>query len=56
MVALYGTSLDLVPLSEAVSTVKLVPPELDAEAEVFFGRVLSVVDEPGCSRRQVSNR
>jgi 6-phosphofructokinase 1 len=37
MVALHGTSIDLVPLSEAMSTIKLVPPELYAEAEVFFG-------------------
>ena len=37
MVALHGTSIDLVPLSEALSTIKLVPPELYAEAEVFFG-------------------
>jgi 6-phosphofructokinase len=37
MVALHGTSIDLVPLSEATSTIKLVPPELYAEAEVFFG-------------------
>jgi phosphofructokinase-like protein len=37
MVALHGTSIDLVPLAEAMSTIKLVPPELYAEAEVFFG-------------------
>src|ERR1700733_3639652 len=37
MVALHGTSIDLVPLSEAMSTIKLEPPELYAEAEVFFG-------------------
>jgi 6-phosphofructokinase 1 len=37
MVALHGTSIDLVPLSEAISKVKLVPPELYAEAEIFFG-------------------
>jgi 6-phosphofructokinase 1 len=37
MVALHGTSIDLVPLSEATATLKLVPPELYAEAEVFFG-------------------
>ncbi|HEY1653353.1 MAG TPA: 6-phosphofructokinase [Acidimicrobiales bacterium] len=37
MVALHGTSIDLVPLSEATSKLKLVPPELYAEAEVFFG-------------------
>lgn len=37
MVALHGTSIDLVPLSEATSKLKLVPPELYKEAEVFFG-------------------
>ena len=37
MVALHGTSIDLVPLSEATSKIKLVPPELYAEAEIFFG-------------------
>jgi 6-phosphofructokinase 1 len=37
MVALHGTAIDLVPLAEAMSTIKLVPPELYAEAEVFFG-------------------
>ena len=37
MVALHGTSIDLVPLAEAMSTIKLVPPELYEEAEVFFG-------------------
>jgi 6-phosphofructokinase 1 len=37
MVALHGTSIDLVPLSEATSKLKLVPPELYEEAEVFFG-------------------
>ena len=37
MVALHGTAIDLVPLSEATSKLKLVPPELYAEAEVFFG-------------------
>jgi ATP-dependent phosphofructokinase / diphosphate-dependent phosphofructokinase len=37
MVALHGTSIHLVPLSEATSKLKLVPPELYAEAEVFFG-------------------
>ena len=37
MVALHGTSIDLVPLSDAISAIKLVPPELYAEAEVFFG-------------------
>jgi phosphofructokinase-like protein len=37
MVALHGTSIDLVPLSDATSKLKLVSPELYAEAEVFFG-------------------
>jgi 6-phosphofructokinase 1 len=37
MVALHGTAIDLVPLSEATATLKLVSPELFAEAEVFFG-------------------
>ena len=37
MVALHGTSIDLVPLSEATAELKLVPPELYEEAEVFFG-------------------
>ena len=37
MVALHGTSIDLVPLSEALASPKLVSPELYAEAEVFFG-------------------
>jgi ATP-dependent phosphofructokinase / diphosphate-dependent phosphofructokinase len=37
MVALHGTSINLVPLFEATSKLKLVPDELYAEAEVFFG-------------------
>ena len=37
MVALHGTSIDLVPLAEATATLKLVTPELYAEAGVFFG-------------------
>jgi len=37
MVALHGTNIELVPLSDATSQLKLVPPELIAEAEVFFG-------------------
>jgi len=37
MVALHGTAIDLVPLSEATAELKLVSPELFAEAEVFFG-------------------
>ncbi len=37
MVALHGTAIDLVPLADATGKLKLVPPELYAEAEVFFG-------------------
>jgi ATP-dependent phosphofructokinase / diphosphate-dependent phosphofructokinase len=37
MVALHATAIDLVPLSEATAAPKLVPDELYAEAEVFFG-------------------
>jgi 6-phosphofructokinase len=37
MVALHGTSIDRVPLAEATSQLKLVPPDRYAEAEVFFG-------------------
>jgi 6-phosphofructokinase 1 len=37
MAALHGTDIDLVELSEATETLKLVPPERYAEAEVFFG-------------------
>jgi 6-phosphofructokinase 1 len=37
MVALHGTAIDLVPLTEATSELKLVSPELFTEAEVFFG-------------------
>jgi 6-phosphofructokinase len=37
MVALHGTAIELVALSEATAELKLVPPELYAEAEVFFG-------------------
>jgi 6-phosphofructokinase 1 len=37
MVALHGTAIELVPLADAVASLKLVPPELYAEAEVFFG-------------------
>jgi ATP-dependent phosphofructokinase / diphosphate-dependent phosphofructokinase len=37
MVALHGTSIDLVDLAEATATLKLVPPELYAEATPFFG-------------------
>lgn len=37
MVALHGTSIDLVPLTEATTNLKLVSPELYEEAEVFFG-------------------
>jgi ATP-dependent phosphofructokinase / diphosphate-dependent phosphofructokinase len=37
MVALHGTSINLVSLSEATAQLKLVSPELYAEAEIFFG-------------------
>jgi phosphofructokinase-like protein len=37
MVALRGTDIVCVPLSEATTQLKLVPPERYAEAEVFFG-------------------
>ena len=37
MVALRGTDIVQVPLAEATSELKLVPPERYAEAEVFFG-------------------
>jgi 6-phosphofructokinase 1 len=37
MVALHGTNIELVSLAEATAALKLVPPELIAEAEVFFG-------------------
>jgi len=37
MVALRGTDIVRVPLAEAVRELKTVPPELYAEAEVFFG-------------------
>jgi len=37
MVALHGTEIVRVPLAEAVSELKLVPPARYAEAEVFFG-------------------
>ncbi len=37
MVALHGTAIDLVPLSEATGSLKRVPPERYAEAEVLFG-------------------
>jgi phosphofructokinase-like protein len=37
MVALRGTNITRVPLAEATSELKLVPPERYAEAEVFFG-------------------
>ncbi len=37
MAALRGTDVKLVKLSEATAALKLVPPELYAEAEVFFG-------------------
>ena len=37
MVALRGTEIIRVPLAEATTKLKLVPPERYAEAEVFFG-------------------
>jgi len=37
MVALRGTDIVRVPLAEATATLKTVPPEFYAEAEVFFG-------------------
>lgn len=37
MVALHGTTIELVPLTEATAELKLVSPERFAEAEVFFG-------------------
>ena len=37
MVALHGTDIVRVPIADAVSQLKLVPPERYAEAEVFFG-------------------
>jgi phosphofructokinase-like protein len=37
MVALHGTNIVRVPLEEATKTLKTVPPEFYAEAEVFFG-------------------
>jgi phosphofructokinase-like protein len=37
MVALHGTAIELVPLSEATAQLKLVSDELFEEAEVFFG-------------------
>jgi phosphofructokinase-like protein len=37
MVALQATNIVRVPLAEATKTLKIVPPEFYAEAEVFFG-------------------
>ena len=37
MVALRGTSIIRVPLADATSQLKLVPPERYAESEIFFG-------------------
>jgi 6-phosphofructokinase 1 len=37
MVALRGTDIVAVPLAEATTELKLVPPERYAEAEIFFG-------------------
>jgi len=37
MVALRGTSIIRVPLADATSQLKLVPPDRYAESEIFFG-------------------
>jgi 6-phosphofructokinase 1 len=37
MVALRGTDIVRVPLTDATATLKVVRPELYGEAEVFFG-------------------
>ncbi|MCO5315058.1 MAG: ATP-dependent 6-phosphofructokinase [Solirubrobacterales bacterium] len=37
MAALRGTRIEMVPLADAVAVSKTVPPELYAEAELFFG-------------------
>jgi 6-phosphofructokinase 1 len=37
MVALRGTDIIRVPLTEAMKALKPVPPQRYAEAEVFFG-------------------
>jgi len=37
MPALKGTTVELVPLSEAVAELRTVPPEDFAAAEAFFG-------------------
>ena len=37
MVALHGTKIERVPLASATTQLKLVTPDLYAEAEVFFG-------------------
>jgi 6-phosphofructokinase 1 len=37
MTALRATDIELVDLAEATAQLKLVPPELYREAEVFFG-------------------
>ncbi len=37
MAALHGTDIEMVPLADAVATLKTVPSELYAEAEVLFG-------------------
>jgi 6-phosphofructokinase 1 len=37
MVALHGTKIETVPLASATTELKLVTPDLYAEAEVFFG-------------------
>jgi 6-phosphofructokinase len=37
MVALNGTTIERVPLTDATTVLKLVEPHLYAEAETFFG-------------------
>jgi 6-phosphofructokinase 1 len=37
MAALRGNDIVLVPIADAVATLKTVPPELYAEARTFFG-------------------
>jgi 6-phosphofructokinase 1 len=37
MVALRGTDIVRVPLADAITELKVVKPEMYAEAEVFFG-------------------
>jgi 6-phosphofructokinase len=37
MAALHGTAIEMVPLEEAVGTLKTVPEDYYREATVFFG-------------------